>query len=215
MINLSKLTVTTLLGVTVLAMSGCQSDSNAIEGSASEVETETIEQPVLVEADMTTAGTEVDLSDAEIAALELFKFQEGTWDSVWTMYDSTGSNTSVMEGTQTFAYLVDQHSQLMTTVIPDMNHISYNIRGYDPLEGEIVALMMGRKGDYWLMRQDPVTGVTVSDPHKNFDGTTIIRKFSRSAISDDAYELNLEVSEDGGANWYTRFKQKLTRREEN
>ena len=94
-------------------------------------------------AEVTGPITDASMSDAEKLALELFAYQDGEWNSEWVMFDAAGKETGRMAGEQSFSYIADKYSQLMTLEVPAVNHKSYTVRGYSALEGKIVSMNEG------------------------------------------------------------------------
>ena len=70
---------------------------------------------------------------------------------------------------------------------------------------------IGANGDYWVMRENPLTGVMISDPHINEDGSETIQMFTTVNRSENAFDVVMEASNDGGQTWTKGYTQKLTR----
>lgn len=151
------------------------------------------------------------MTEAEKAAIDLFLYQEGTWTSRWTYYDANGNVTGDVTGTETFSFLVDRYSQMLTNVIPARQHTSYAIRSFSPSEQHIILLNVGEGGDYWIMRQDPETGVMISEPRTQADGSTSVLMFTRVKKTENEMEVIMEHSRDGGKTWARGYVQTLTR----
>lgn len=201
-----------ILGAAMVGLAACGGNSSTAETESSAAEP--VQEMIETAGETATAevAPEIDLDAAEAAALDFFDYLKGEWDAEWTMYDSQGNVTAVIEGTQSFSPLADEYSQLMTNTLPAVNHTSYAVRGYSKKEGVIVSLNIGPGGDYWSMRQNPITGETISEPHLNDDGTTTIRRFYRSGLSEQGYRVLMEISLDGGETWFKRFEQKMERK---
>jgi hypothetical protein len=152
--------------------------------------------------------------DAEIekVALKLFSYQDGEWDSVWEMFDAAGSPTSIMTGTVVYSSLLGNHTQKVTHLVPKLDHKSSGIRGFNPIENKIVTFNMADNGVYWKMHQDPLTGVTLSDPHRTADGTVILQRYTRHSSLEDSYKVVMEESLNSGKTWFKRYDQTLTRK---
>lgn len=182
------------------------------DGSVDTAPEDTISEGVLIDEDITTSDlTTSDMSDAEKAAIERFIYQEGEWTSVWTFYGEDGKASGNITGTESFSFLVDKHSQMLTNVIPALKHTSYAMLAYSPAEQHVIFMNIGPGGDYWVMRENPLTGVMVSDPHLNADGTETIQMFTALNRTDNTFEVVMEKSENGGETWKKGFTQKLTR----
>lgn len=152
------------------------------------------------------------MTEAEKAAMDLFAYQEGVWDSTWTWFDEAGNVTNTMTGTETFSYLTDKHSQMLTNVVPGLKQTSYAMLAFNPARQHIIFLNIGPKGDYWVMRLNPLTGVMISDPHLNADGTETILMFTTVRQTPDLMDIQLTTSADGGETWNKGYLQTLTRK---
>lgn len=152
-----------------------------------------------------------DMTPAEKAAIDLFLFQEGTWKSHWTYYGSDGNVRGDAAGTETFSFLVDRYSQMLTNVIPSRQHTSYAMRSFSPSKQHIVLLNIGAGGEYWIMHQNPETGVMISEPQVNPDGTRSVLMFTRTQKTENEMEVVMERSNDDGKTWAKAYTQTLTR----
>lgn len=185
----------------------CQDTPSSVDGLP---ETET---PVMQEGGLTSDDlTNVSMTDAEKAAMELFAYQEGEWNSEWAFFDEDGKIVRTLTGGVTFSFLVDKYSQMLTNVIPATRHTSYALRSFSAAEQHIIFLNVGPEGEYWVMRKDPVTSLMVSAPHKNIDGTTVVRRFSDIVKNPNSMQVLMESSLDGGKTWAKVYVQTLTRK---
>lgn len=204
-----KLWMTLLCASAVLA--ACQGKSGS-DNDISSLETETIPENVMIDEDITTSDlTTESMSDAEKAAIDRFVYQEGDWNSVWTYFDAEGNEAGRVEGTENFSFLVDKHSQMLTNVIPSLKHTSYAMLAYSPAEKHVIFLNIGPGGDYWVMRNNPQTGVMISDPHLNADGSRTIQMFTTLNRTENSFQVVMEASNDGGETWTKGYEQTLTR----
>lgn len=159
-------------------------------------------------ADLSTPSA----AEIEQVALDLFAYQQGEWDSIWEMYDSAGNQTSTLEGKVAYSPLLGDHTQKMTNVVPKLKHRSSGIRGFNAIDNQIVTFNMADNGVYWKMHQDPLTGVTLSDPHRTADGTVILQRYTRHSMNKDTYKVVMEESLNSGKTWFKRYDQTLTRK---
>lgn len=182
------------------------------DGAAPTVIEQPLDADVMIDEDITANDLTTDsMPIAQKAAIDLFIFQEGDWNSEWIYYDAEGKESSRISGTETFSFLVDKHSQMLTNVIPSLKHTSYAMLAYSPAEQHIIFLNIGPEGDYWVMRQNPITGVMISDPHLNPDGSETIQMFTYLSRNKNDFDILMERSVDGGQTWAKGYVQKLKR----
>ena len=146
------------------------------------------------------------------AAKALFSYQEGVWDSRWDWVDPDGKLLGTVKGTETFTTRLDGTVQELINDVPDMGPKTMAVMTYNEAEGKIIFFSMGAKGDYWVMKQDPVSGEMISQPHINPDGTTQIIRFTTQRKTDDQMDIVMESSKDGGRSWVKLFTQYMVRR---
>ena len=149
------------------------------------------------------------------AAMDLFAYQLGRWDSRWDIYDGEGKIVRSFTGVEEFKPLVDDHSQMLINNVPEQDQTTYAMLSYNEIEHKIIFLNAGPRGDYWIMRQDPETGTMISEPHKNADGSEVIIKFSTLRQTADAFDVKMDISRDNGQTWQLVNKQYLTRKSDN
>ena len=146
------------------------------------------------------------------AAMDLFAYQLGRWDSRWDIYDGDGNIVRSFTGVEEFKPLVDDHSQMLINNVPEQNQTTYAMLSYNEIEHKIIFLNAGPRGDYWIMRQDPETMTMISEPHKNADGSEVILKFSTLRQTAEAFDMKMDISRDNGQTWQLVNKQYLTRK---
>lgn len=195
-----------VISVSTAGLLACQ-DKRSPEVVQGSLDAEVMIDENITADDLTTENMPI----SQKAAMDLFVFQEGDWASEWVYYDAEGKESGQLSGTETFSFLVDRHSQMLTNVIPSVKHTSYAMLAYSPAEEHIIFLNIGPKGDYWVMRQNPVTGVMISDPHINTDGSETIQMFTYLSRSQNEFEILMESSSDGGQTWRKGYVQKLKR----
>lgn len=197
----------------ILFISACDSPTSSATNEV--VKPTPVTSSEIVSENLSAENNKVDketLGDAEKSALELFAYQQGEWDCEWIMYDATGQETGRFQGHQSVQPSFDEYSQVTTTVIPEIGYEGHSLRAFNPVEGKIVSLVVGPRGDYWELSQDPLTGVTTSKMHKGADGSLTSRRFTRSTLGNTGYKVFMEVSYDRDEIWHRRFEQRLTRR---
>ncbi len=209
--NLPNLIVALGLGLGLLALSASErAKANPQASNPGVIENS---EAGLSASDATISNpSAINGSEIEKVALDLFTYQNGKWASVWEMFDAAGNQTSTMIGTVEYSSLLGNHTQKMTHVVPKLNHKSSGIRGFNPIENKIVTFNMADNGVYWKMQQDPLTGVTLSDPHLTADGTIIIQRYTRHSTNEDRYKVVMEESLNSGKTWFKRYDQTLTRK---
>jgi len=146
------------------------------------------------------------------SAQELFAYQDGFWDSKWDWVDKDGKFLVSVTGTETFITILDGSVQELLNDVPDMGGKSKAVMTYNHEQGKIIFFSMGPKGDYWLMKQNPVTGAMVSEPHRNADGRTQIIRFTTVRKTNNEMDIVMERSMDDGASWTKVFTQYMVRR---
>ncbi len=153
--------------------------------------------------------------EVSLAAAEtLFAYQEGVWDSKWDWVDADGKLLGSLTGVETFTTILDGSVQEILNDVPDMGGKSKTVMTYNHAQQKIIFFSMGAKGDYWLMKQDPVTGNMVSEPHPNPDGTVQIIRFSTVRKTNNEIDIVMESSSDKGLTWVKLFTQYMVRREQ-
>ena len=147
------------------------------------------------------------------AAQALFVYQEGIWDSKWDWVDVDGNLLGSVQGIETFTAILDGSVQEILNDVPDMGGKSKAVMTYNHAEQKIIFFSMGAKGDYWLMKQDPVTGNMVSEPHPNPDGSVQIIRFTTTRKTDYEMDIVMESSKDAGESWTKLFTQYMRKRQ--
>jgi len=146
------------------------------------------------------------------AAKTLFAYQEGVWDSKWDWVDPEGKLLGSVEGVETFTTILDGAVQEILNEVPAFGPNTKAVMTYNHVEQKIIFFSIGAKGDYWLMKQNPVTGNMVSEPHANPDGSSQIIRFTTMRKIDNEMDIIMESSKDGGATWVKAFTQYMVRR---
>lgn len=170
-------------------------------------------EPNLVVEAVTNSASMSPERAAEIkaAALKLFDYQEGHWNSKWEWLGPDGDILGTMQGTETFKSIIDENAQMLKSVVPAFEQTAYALLTYNEVEHKIIFMNAGAGGDYWIMKQDPETGTMVSEPHTNPDGTTTILRFTILRQTPDEMDIQMDSSKDGGQVWVVGFKQYMKR----
>lgn len=185
--------ISTLVLIGTLA--ACSGEGSGAQQSAEPVKTETVES--------------VDLA-AEAA--KIFKNMDGIWDSKWDRLDKDGNVVGSFEGVETFSYLIDDKVQRLYTEIPSQNQRSEALLAYNNVAKKIVFYSVDQNGDYWLMKQDPITGTVQSEPHLSANGKSQIIRFTTVRQTADDLDVKMEMSVDNGATWRHLTNQYMKRR---
>lgn len=148
----------------------------------------------------------------EAKALVLLKHHDGVWDAQWEWYDENGEVIGVMTGIE--EYHLSPNGYILTTLntVPEFESLNYGLMSYTPGTDEILFYSVGDKGDVWIMRQNLLTDVMVSDPHPEADGSETVLRFTKVEETADTMTIRMEKSKDGGKSWVTGFRQTMTRR---
>ena len=153
-------------------------------------------------------------SDEELKtkAAELFAYQEGVWDSKWDYVDKDGELLGTIEGVENFSTILDGNIQEVINYVPASNFKTKAYMTYNEQEKKILFVSIGPKGDYWILKQDVVSGDMISEPHINPDGSLQIIRFLTVRKEDNEMDIVMEGSSDEGKTWTKMFTQYMVKR---
>lgn len=192
-----------LLAGTAILLIGCaEATPEAVEPAAEAAADTAVETVNIAEAD----------PEFDAKALAFMEYHDGIWDARWEWFDEDGNLLGELTGVEEYKRVDDGYTQLMISTVNEMDQTSHSLLVYNPLKKEILFFASGAKGDYWIMRQNPVTGVMVSDPHIDAQGQEMLLRFTILEKSQDAMKIQMERSTNSGQTWVVGFHQYNTRR---
>jgi hypothetical protein len=208
--KITPLFLTLCLG-SVLGACSAEKTTTAPQTESEEITAEnSADKPVITEEEVSPFSDE----ELKTKATELFAYQEGVWDSKWDYIDADGELLGTLEGVETFTTVLDGNIQELINDVPASKFKTKAYMTYNEQEKKILFVSIGPKGDYWILKQDVVSGDMVSEPHINPDGSTQTIRFLTVRKEDNEMDVVMESSSDEGETWTKMFTQYMVRRAE-
>lgn len=147
-------------------------------------------------------------------AVEQLRHVIGLWNVETDFIGEDGAITQSFVGQYRFGWVVPDRVVSGMSTIPSLNQASAILFFVRPSRNEIEMSTVGPDGHLWRMI-GPDTSETRTTPDTAMaDGSTIMLRFTRYAVTQDRFQSRMEVSTDGGQSWRIGNEQRFVRAEE-
>jgi hypothetical protein len=141
-------------------------------------------------------------SDEELAySVAELRHSVGDWDVVTEFLANDGSIQQSVEGTYSFAWVVEDRVTTGTNAIPALELRSGILFYVNESKRIIEMVAVGPDGRLWIMTGPLGSDTRYSQEYDDTSGGVGQLRFTRYNVSGDGFESKMEYTDDGGKTW--------------
>jgi len=144
-------------------------------------------------------------------SVEQLRTSVGRWEVVTEFLNEDGSVAKSVTGTYEFSWVVSDRVVAGKSEIPESKQASGILFYVNETKRQIEMVSVGGDGNLWIMTGPLGSEERLSQEYKTANGGTGRLRFTRSNISQDAFESRMEYTDDGGRTWKPGNHQRFRR----
>lgn len=146
-----------------------------------------------------------------VPAITQLRHVIGTWDVETDFIDAEGKVQATVDGQYMFHWVVADKIVRGTSELPALKQTSAILFFHRAEANEIEMASVGADGRLWRMI-GPEDSETRTTPNEVMpDGSTLMLRFTRHSVEQDAFGSTMELSTDGGKSWRIGNQQRVRR----